>query len=331
MINEIGSEFWDAPLCNEHSMDMPYAQWFLSGRSALRAVIQAMPPIKTVCLPSWCCDSMIIPFLDVGIKVSFYPVYFNMGLVQEIREDSDALLIMDYFGYSSLCPDLSHYNGIVIRDVTHSILSRTYTDADYYFGSLRKWCGIWTGGFAWGKEVVAPEARTTEYSSLRKLAMEEKKSYMNNSCGFIEKRYLNTFERAEKLLERCEIEATDPREASIIKRIDKTYIKTRRRKNANILMDAFKDLLIFNEMKKTDCPLFVPLYVPDGKRDQLRRYLIEHQIYCPVHWPVSSIHRITEKEQQLFQNEISLVCDQRYSEDDMYRIVHTVREFFRKA
>ena len=95
-------------------------------------------------------------------------------------------------------------------------------------------------------------------------------------------------------------------------------------------MKAFPDLLIFPEMKSADCPFFVPIIVPDGKRNELRRFLINKDIYCPVHWPVSQLHKLGEKEQFLYDNELSLVCDQRYSEYDMNRMVDLINSFLSK-
>lgn len=77
--------------------------------------------------------------------------------------------------------------------------------------------------------------------------------------------------------------------------------------------------------------MFVPVLVPGGKRDELRRYLIKNEIYCPVHWPVSDYHRLDNKEQFIYDNEISLVCDQRYTEEDMYRMVKKIKAFWKEA
>ena len=152
---EIGSEFWDAPICDCKNDLFPIStQWYISGRSALNAIVSEIvhKGCRNIAMPSWCCESMFIPFVNAGIEVFFYPVYFKDGLVQKYNFMCDALFLMDYFGYSSTPPDLSGYKGIVIRDVTHSLFSKRYSDADYYFGSLRKWCGVWTGGYAWVKD-----------------------------------------------------------------------------------------------------------------------------------------------------------------------------------
>ncbi|NBH32795.1 hypothetical protein D3Z58_04330 [Clostridiaceae bacterium] len=50
----------------------------------------------------------------------------------------------------------------------------------------------------------------------------------------------------------------------------------------------------FKDMRDTDCSLFVPVLVPNGKRDRLRRYLIENEIYCLVHWMISEYHRLKQ-------------------------------------
>ena len=137
---EIGSEFWDIDCLNENSLFPPETQWFISGRSALKAIISENN-FKVVAIPDWCCDSMIKPIVDAGIKVLFYPALHNKG---HIPAEADCALVMDYFGYTGHS-DVRSFEGTVIRDITHSLLSADYNDADYYFGSLRTWSGFYTG------------------------------------------------------------------------------------------------------------------------------------------------------------------------------------------
>lgn len=326
---EIGSEFWNVPIV-ENTKDLfdNSFQWFISGRSALKAIISELSNCKTVAMPSWCCDSMIKPFIESGFDINFYPVFFNNGLIQEPNFDSDILFLIDYFGYTASKIDLSSYKGIIIRDVTHSFFSKSYSDADYYFGSLRKWCGFWTGGFAWTKDghnLKNSYICNNDYISLRAQAMKQKSEYIEGTRT--DKNYLKLFEEAEKNLENVNIMRAADRDISLIKRLDIDYIKNRRRKNAEILMSSFPELLMFHESSSTDTPMFVPIIINDNKRDELRRYLIEHEIYCPVHWPVSKYHVLNEKTNYIFKNELSLVCDQRYKENDMNRMVETIKAY----
>ena len=69
-----------------------------------------------------------------------------------------------------------------------------------------------------------------------------------------------------------------------------------------------------------DCPLFVPIVIAKEKRNAIRKKLIDNQIYCPVHWP----HPNAECQSNLYEMELSLVCDQRYNGDDMKRIVEVL-------
>lgn len=333
MMREIGSEFWDVPTTEQKNDIFPgSAQWFVSGRSALQAILAELKECHTVAMPSWCCDSMIKPFADAGFNIRFYPVYWHNGLVQETRYDCDVLFLMDYFGYTGKQPDLRGYKGVTIRDVTHSIFSYRHTDADYFFGSLRKWCGVWTGGYAWAKDGHKLETVVKDdnwYVNLREKAMLQKTEYIGGQRE--DKSYLKIFEDAEGLLENVGALPAADRDVQIANKLDIAAIKNRRRANSEILRTAFPEWLIFSEQSSNVVPMFVPVLVPDGKRNELRRYLIKNEIYCPVHWPVSEYHRLNDREKLIYDSELSLVCDQRYKEEDMCRMVETIKAFWKEA
>lgn len=332
-VTEIGSEFWDVPQTNTTNSLFPKStQWFLSGRSALQAIIKELGEARSVSLPSWCCDSMVKPFVDAHYVINFYPVVFEDGLVQELEANADVLFVMDYFGYTAPdpapAPDLSNHNGTVIRDVTHSIFSSTCSDADYYFGSLRKWCGVWTGGYAWTKDGHKLEMGAVDegqYVDLRQQAMEQKREYIEGAHA--DKGYLKVFDATEDCLENVGIAPAAERDVWLAQHLDVERTKSRRRANAELLRSVFQDWLIFPNRSLTDTPMFVPVLVPDNKRDALRSHLINHEIYCPIHWPVSGYHKLNERTAHIYKNELSLVCDQRYTEDDMNRMVKAIKAF----
>lgn len=335
-MREIGGEFWDAIVTDVDNGIFPEStQWFLSGRSALQAIIEELSDCRTVAMPSWCCDSMVKPFIEAGKEVYFYPVYWQNGLIQEINLDSDVLFLIDYFGYS--CSqynqsELNRYNGIIIRDVTHSIFSSTYFDADYYFGSLRKWCGVWTGGYAWARDghwLNSGEKEDVNYIELRKKAMLQKDKYIMGKHS--DKSYLKIFDKAEATLESSGIVTAADRDVKLARTLDVKKIKNLRRVNSEILRKEFYDWLIFPEIKDNDCPMFVPVLVPNNKRSELKQYLINNEIYCPVHWPVSKFHKLDDKTEFIYKNELSLVCDQRYLEEDMSRMVEIIKQFWKGA
>lgn len=338
---EIGSEFWDVPLGEENGLVPRGTAWFLSGRWALDFILEdilggpAVP--RSAALPSWCCDTMIRPFLERGFSLRFYPVLPDPegGLAADLTRVTDCgvLLAMDYFGYEGK-PLPPGFRGVVIRDATHSLFTAPPEDADYVFGSLRKWAGFWTGGYAWKREGAFRLARPREaeetYVSLRRRAMEEKRAFLAGRTQ--DKGYLGVFSEAEAILDgRPEAVGAARRDIAVAKRLDAEFLRGKRRENAGLLLKGVSHMALFPRLGERDCPLFVPILVPGGKRDALRRFLIEREIYCPVHWPVSSLHRLTGEERRVYDEELSLVCDQRYGTADMDRILRAVGKFFGKG
>lgn len=330
-MREIGSEFWNVPLYDKENGVFPKSTlFFLSGRVALYYILSNVKEkhsITKAWLPSWCCDSMIKPFLDNDFEVEFYSVYYDgNGIVQEIPQNAELILVLDYFGFCS-DNDFSDYPGIVIRDLTHTAFCKSYDDADYYFGSVRKWCGIWTGGFAWGEclntDYVILSQPNQEYIELRKTSMEKKQKYIEGSekC----KDFLSTFAQAEEILDELSVvKIASDRDIRMMNHIDADLIRKTRRENAEVLLNEIGEVAIFDVLKENDCPLFVPISVEN--RDVIRKELISNSIYCPVHWPVSDLHRLNDKTKRIYENEISLICDQRYTVEDMKRIVEIVKK-----
>lgn len=322
MRTEIGSEFWDINITEENRLFTEDVQWFISGRSALQAIIEENN-FKSVGLPEWCCDSVIKPFRNKNIDITFFES-------QDIP-DVDAILVMDYFGFrnTGCIIDKRFFKGIVIRDVTHSLFSGQnpfeYHDADYYFGSLRKWAGFWTGGFAKGlKCQIERKGNCIEYVLLRKQAMQQKEAYMSEKTK--SKCFLDVFKRAEQLLDATGVCGADSRDIKMARQISVNDIRKRRRENADVLIKEYKNNLIFKGMSNEDCPLFVPIMT--DRRDELKEYLIENEIYCPVHWPITDDHiGISERAKQIYRNELSLVCDQRYSKEDMFKMIDIIKRF----
>lgn len=329
---EIGSEFWDIPVSNKKNAIFDNATWFVSGRAAFRAILQQIKiqigihkSVK-VALPSFLCESMILPLVKEDIKYMYYPVEFKNNTFQYDYSnvgDCNVILVIDYFGYETTVNNFPRFEKIIVRDLTHSIFTKKYDDADYYFGSLRKWAGFKCGGFAFKKsgKIFEPIESPGDYVFLRQRAMNLKERYINGEEK--SKDYLKIFAEAESLLDECIISHSILDDINSAVFFDIKNIKSLRRKNARILIDGLKEYCIIDWLGKNDCPLFVPILYK--KRDKLRKYLIEKAIYCPIHWPKP--FKETGMSDALYEQELSLVCDQRYTTDDMKRIVKTIKDF----
>ena len=334
--DEIGSEFWDVPVSetvwNGFSDNI---KWFISGTSALQFVLadaKREREIRSAAIPSWCCECMITPFLQQGIEVFFYSVYVDEDGVLTSDYSSapscDLTLAISYFGYTGQ-RSKGTPSGVIVRDLTHEIFCFSRQDAAYYFGSLRKWAGFWTGGFAWKHSawiaVQEPEPLDAAYVAMRKGAMEHKLRYLSGCCE--DKSYLEQFEQAEDFLDRCGVMSGSPRDVDLALHFDVATIRRKRRENAMLLLDGLREYALFQDLAEADCPLFVPILLDQERRDGLRRFLIRNRIYCPVHWGISDAHRLSERQRAIYERELSIVCDQRYGKAEMTRITEMVTAY----
>ena len=123
-MREIGSEFHKMPVESGQGLTYPRrGSLVFSGRTAIEAVLKKIPAARSVLVPSYCCESMIVPFNAAGIEVKHYAVNWNGKLEINIEDSADILLWCNYFGYQNDMPD---FDGVVIEDITHSFLSENY-------------------------------------------------------------------------------------------------------------------------------------------------------------------------------------------------------------
>jgi dTDP-4-amino-4,6-dideoxygalactose transaminase len=357
MPKEIGSEFWEyTPEIAIHKLP-DWLNWgcdnrlFVSGRTALDHIIldiKATQLFRVVYMPSYCCHTMIEPFVSNGIKVLFYDVVVNENGALVFNMDynviCDALMIMNYFGF--LSTDIEsiidrfkkNKEVIIIEDSTHSLFCKKAinSNSDYVFASFRKWFAIPGGAMASkiNSEFNIPvQAKIHDiYVKLKVESMRLKEEYLS-SFKSEKELFLELFRQSEELIDKDYKGYTiDKLSYSILESLDVNDLREKRFNNALLLTNSLNkhsDLKpLFRILKTDDCPLFVPVICRRGKRDNLKQFLIQNNIYCPVHWPKSDLLLTNYKSDLIYDRELSLVCDQRYDTFDMERIITTVDRFY---
>jgi|SRR5690625_3304693 len=351
MRNEIGSHFE-----KDHSIlqEMKASQWLpktsddtytFLGRTAITVAIKDIlktQSINTVYMPTYSCTSMVDPFIEKGINVEYYDVYYDeTGVNYNINFDTncDIFFAMTYFGLENskkmndAMKVFSSRGTIIIEDITHRLLNKNShsKNADYYIASLRKWFPIASGGYVGkrnGNLSIKPE-KTSDHLVTKQLeAMDYKSQYLAGESISKEK-FLSMFASFNKVLSTIdENYMIDQKSLRIIKFLNIDLIRKRRKKNANKLYSKIKNInsvkpLFTKPNLSTKCPLFVPIVTDQENRDDLRNYLIKNDVYCPVHWPKKS----TGKNSVLSNRSISLICDQRYNTRDMKYIVNLIKKW----
>lgn len=328
---EIGSEFHKCEPETGNGFPFPVEGLLVfSGRTAIETVLKEIPNAKKAVLPSYCCDSMIDPFIRAGIEVSFYPVNYSNGIKIEliIPDDADVFLWCNYFGYRITMPDMITFKrrgGIIIEDITHSLLSSSVYDvqSDYLVASVRKWEPISCGGYCasvkgklhYPPTILPPDS----YMQLKNNAMKLKAEYLEHLEEDKKQEYMAMFSDGNRWLNKNYTNmCIDSLSMCFLEHVDIEEQKKVRRENAHILYEGLKNKVefLFPE-ENMDCPLFVPII--STNRDNIQKKMIQNQIYCPIHWP-----KPNNCVSNLFNLELSLVCDQRYTEKDMNRIVSAI-------
>jgi len=311
------------------------SNFVFSGRTAIETVLINEKKIKKAMLPLYCCDSMIEPFRCAGIEVCFYSVYFDKSIIAkiDIPNDVDCLLWCNYFGFEVSMPDLDTFKergGIVVEDITHSFLSikQFHESSDYLVASLRKWEPILCGGYFVSRKNTKIDfelKQPSEHFLDKKMkAMKMKSQYLSGDIDIDKSSFLTAFsESNEWISENYSGLAIDEYSKQYLLNADYQRQRDIRINNARILYEGLEcnqDINFLFPVESMDCPLFVPIIISNGKRDTIRKKLIDNRIYCPIHWP----HPNAECQSNLYELELSLICDQRYNEEDMQRIVEVL-------
>lgn len=351
--SEIGSYFWlNQNEINQRSKTvswLPIAEdscFTFSGRNAIDIALHDIlknRKIRKVYAPSYCCVSMLQAFVDCGMKTEFYQVGYENGEFTYQLPDADensVVLIMSYFGLSVKAVhkmiDAIHRKGaVVIEDITHSLLSSAAasTESDYLVASLRKWFAVPTGGWV-GKRKDALQEKPyldSNHAVKEKLAgMQEKYDYLTGKISSKENFLLRQSKFDNDLIHVDRMLKIDDTSLDILSCIDIEEVIRIRRHNAEYLLQGLRGIdgkvCTLPNIDLSICvPLFIPIFMKTEDRDSLRSYLIGKGIYCPVHWP-----EVMGAPAGVRENELSLICDQRYSDGDMQAIVDAIHNWYQE-
>lgn len=336
MPSELGSEFWidSEPDTVVKDRDGVYC---LSGRTAIDLILQDVlrkRKVKSVAMPAWCCDSMVAPFLAHEVDVRFYDVELNVGRLlyhTNFTDKTDILYLTNYFGYENtvdieIVKQFKAKGAVILYDRTHSFLMHDdpyLTLADYCFASIRKWMGVIGGAVVEGVENVT--LKPCPYLKPKETAMRMKHAYMAGDDTIDKQEFLKLYgEFGHHLADDYCDYAMDDLSFAIYKATDIESIKVKRRANAQYLHEHL-NLQFLSPFTPNAYPLFVPVLFPTkDERDRVRKRLIEAEIYCPIHWPKPAQIPADFEANRIYDTELSLICDQRYTTDDMARMVAVI-------
>lgn len=344
---EIGSEFCERlPLgngrFNAFEDKFEHFAYLDCGRSAIDFAITDILQSKSVTsvyMPSYFCDSMVVPFERHGLNVQLYDVTLDSDGVRfdfDFNNQCEVVFLINYFGFENqeimrIASSEKARGKTVIYDATQAIFA-PFPEADYVAISFRKWMYTSVGMLLKSSafDIKLPQACNEEYLRLKSSAAEEKYGYIYHGSGDKEK-YLGLFAASEELLDKqCEFFSASADDVLCLQQTDFETIRSKRRANAQLLIEGLKSsdvVLPFDKLGENDVPMMVPVLISSKKRSELRALCRNESIYLPIHWPYPEACVLTEKQLQPYENELSIVCDQRYGICDMQRIIDVINSY----
>lgn len=342
---------------------IPYASVFMmwenvvfthSGRSAITTAVRhlGLEGCK-VLVPAFSCHSITDAFLSCDCKVVYYPINCDLTVceVELFRlidvHNPDLLYTCPLFGFDTLSSLRDRYRDLqasgirIMEDVTHALLGGfNIKTVDVVVCSLRKWLEIPDGGFVWGlkdfevEDYYLTQQEQTEIVSNFVKASTLKLDYLTKRDEALKQMFLPLFYKNNEVFDDTSISCRMSYFSyEILSQADFRQIAERRRTNYDFLLKHIKNPLvdiIFKSLPADVVPLYMPVFVGNGRRADLQKALINERLYCPVIWPTpSQVLETCLAENVRFHNDIfSLVIDQRYDVSDMERLAWNINHFW---
>jgi hypothetical protein len=299
---------------------------FVNARSCIDAVI-ANRSFRMAWLPSYLCDSVLMPFSKHGCSVRFYPIddtleCSDVSWISEV-EESDVVLGINYFG---LVPFphfriLRETGACLIEDLSQALFQPRDPDADFAVYSLRKFLPVIDGGFL--------AARVPGSFLMPTQEAENELSFGPAAAAFFGRGladlgvdkifdWFGAFKKAEGLMPVGPVAMSKASRWIFNQVIDFESAQDRRKRNFSVLKELLGEFHPFQKIMTGAVPLGFPIVVAD--RRKLLSEFYSAGIFPPVHWPLR--HFLPEKyydSHRLADSILTLICDQRFSVEQMAR------------
>lgn len=309
---------------------------YSSGRSALYFIlldIQKRYGIKTIMLPDYLCSSVVKAANKADMIVEFYPLNDQLEIDRQtfckIYDDNKAVLLINYFGLKNIKSQTCYVrslnpNAVLIEDDVQAFyeFEKPLNDLNYKFTSLRKSFAIPDGGLVKTSHKMDEPNLPNKFHQYKFaggiLKDISKPEYYDDGV------YLSILQKGEVLIDEDITTGISQVAKDILSKTDTEYISQIRRNNAKVILDGLNSLNIKTvvPVSADSTPLFIPIWLSD--RNRTRRFLFQHNCFCPVHWPLEGMD--VKKGSEMAEHELSIIVDQRYTNFEMVYILELIDE-----
>lgn len=307
---------------------------YASGRAALYQILNYLKSEKSVgrvLLPDYLCSSVLVPVKALNLEYEFYPIdevlELDEGAFAALYNKGTAVLVINFFGLKDLTQQVSFIrsldkDAIIIEDDVQAYyeFKKPLGDVDFKFTSLRKTFAVPDGGLVKTNHQL-PVIETPNTFGQYKAAAALLKSMREGN--FNDQIYLEMFEKGESIID-SELECGMSQIAEkLYGSLDEERVKYRRLNNARYIVEQLEKIGIkpLLPLKEKYVPLFIPISLQN--RDEVRKKMFQHEVFCPVHWPLEGM--VLNRGKEMAEHELSLIVDQRFGQKEMYEIIQMLQ------
>lgn len=310
-MREIGGYFGLEQFCGqEYHRDLIGVN---SGRNALLYILRARH-YRKIYIPRFLCDSVSELCCREGYAYEEYALDENFlpKFDQQLAAD-EVLYIVNYYGQVSDETILQLKKlGNVILDNVQDFYRKPLAGVDTVY-SCRKFFGVPDGGYVACNATELP------------LKMDCSRDRMTHILGRFEESgsaFYGEFQKNDERFYELPLLAMSPLTRNILRGID--YDAVRRIRNENYLQ-LHSALGTYNRLQLNipDGPYVYPFYCPNGM--EIKKKLAEKKIYVATLWP-NVLEYDGTLEKDYAENILPLPIDQRYTKDDMMRVIYAISE-----
>lgn len=309
------------PIGGYFSLELPFLEEYHkdalrlnTGRNCLEYILRARKYSK-VYIPYYTCDVVLEPFKKLGVPYEYYHINIKFELAEDIQlGDGDALLYTNYYGLKQRYVEklAQQYDVQLIVDNTQAFYAKPIVGIDTFY-TCRKFFGVPDGAYLYTNKLL--EQEIGQDVSWNRMSFLTKRIDLCAEAGYADFRH-----ESEKLIGQP-IQRMSNLTNRLMLSIDYESAALQRRRNYLALQESLgKSNLLTLKLEDDAVPMIYP-YLID--KEGLREHLIQNKIFVARYWP--NVLKWTEPsdfEHKLAWFLLPIPCDQRYSEQDMRKVIN---------
>lgn len=289
-----------------------------TGRNCLEYILRARR-YKKVYVPYYTCEAVMEPINKLGIPYEFYHIDIHFEIRDRFMLKADeALLYTNYFGLKQCYVEqLAEITGSrLIVDNTQAFYAKPIQGIDTFY-TCRKFFGVADGAYLYTDKLLDEEIVQDE--SYDRMAHLLKRIDLSAEQGFAD------FRKVDDGLDNQPIRRMSKLTQRIMQSIDYEAAAKKRRENYQMLHEALgEENNLVLPLDEDAVPMVYPFLAPIKG---LREKLIENKVFVARYWPNVLEWTMKDDIEYLLAYQMQpLPIDQRYSEEDMKRLINYIKK-----